>query len=360
MNNKTIFPLETFDREEIHWEDFLYEQTPVELHEDEEGREMYFKREDYFAPIGYYGFNGSKARQGLYLISNAFKEGGYNEVVCGMALPSPTHYHIPSMAKHYGMKAINVIGQSRLEKAVKEREMVAAGSYLGAEFLKAPCNYNASIQKTAREYCEEHEDALYIEYGITLDHKKHSAKEVWDFHEVGAWQVKNFPQECDRLVISLGSGNSATSVLLGIAKYIDELPNLKYIELIATGPDHLKYVQERLEVISDVSGINMSIFDYGTNSERSGAEEPRISVTFHSTVTDMKLFTYDQKFKDGFGDVDLHGRYESKVMWFLKEAFPEFINRKTCFWIVGSELKKEKLEEVYPDGYTGLPVEVTA
>lgn len=319
---------------------------------------MNFKREDYFAPLGYFGTNGSKTRQGLYLISQAAASGKYKSVISGMALPSPTHFHIPALAKHYGLEAINVVGQSRLEKAVKEREMVKCGNYLGAKFLKASCNYNASIQKTAKDYQKEHPDAFYIEYGITLDHKIHSAQEVSDFHMIGAEQVCNIPMETERLIIALGSGNSSTSVLLGIAKYHAMFPNLKNIELVGTGPDHLKYVQERLELIGSFADINTKIFNYKRSDGNSGASEGSIDTTFYNVAGKGGLYNYDMKLHEDFGDVELHGRYESKVLNYIRNYHPEFINEKSLFWVVGSDLKFDALKEVYPEGNTGEPVEV--
>ena len=32
--NKTVFPVCTIDRQDIKWEDYLYELTPVEFHAD--------------------------------------------------------------------------------------------------------------------------------------------------------------------------------------------------------------------------------------------------------------------------------------------------------------------------------------
>lgn len=88
--NKTVFPICTIDRQDIKWEDYLYELTPVEFHADSKtGKGCYFKREDYFAPLGYGGLNGSKLRQAIYLGSQNLVNSRVKYLVGAMSLHSP-------------------------------------------------------------------------------------------------------------------------------------------------------------------------------------------------------------------------------------------------------------------------------
>ena len=58
----TIFNTLSLSRNDIKWEDYLFELTPVEKIGN-----IYFKREDKFAPLGAGGINGSKLRQCIWL-----------------------------------------------------------------------------------------------------------------------------------------------------------------------------------------------------------------------------------------------------------------------------------------------------
>ena len=72
--NKTIFDILSLDRNLVHWEDYLYKHTPCELVVNPEtNQQVWFKREDYFAPLSNYvngqqGINGSKLRQAIWLM----------------------------------------------------------------------------------------------------------------------------------------------------------------------------------------------------------------------------------------------------------------------------------------------------
>ena len=60
--SQSIFKTLSTDRKVVKWEDYLRHLTPVENHQG-----VWFKREDYFAPLGYGGPNGSKMRQLIWL-----------------------------------------------------------------------------------------------------------------------------------------------------------------------------------------------------------------------------------------------------------------------------------------------------
>jgi len=354
-----------FNRSESKWEDSVWRLTPVEIHDTPLGS-IYLKREDKFFLGGEMLSNGSKARQGVYLASMYANKPEIHTIISGMAKNSPSHFHVPSIARHFGKKSVEVIGQCRLDsRFLEETEMCAAANYLGASFLRAPCNYNAVIQKTALEYSRKDPGVYYLEYGITLDHKKHPSEEIFFFHRVGANQVNNIPSHIKKLVIALGSGNSATSVLLGIAMFRDKLPNLRSIELIGTGPDHLYYVKERLNTMSEVSGVDTDIFKWEYASL-----EPRILqggglldfsgkilTRFHDCSGSFGLYNYDMKIPNKIGNVELHPRYEGKMWDYIKRSHPSWVNEDTLFWVVGSELKLDKLKQAV-DGYEGNPQEV--
>ena len=128
--NKTVFPVCTIDRQHIKWEEFLYELTPVEFHVDAAtGKGCYFKREDYFAPLGYGGLNGSKLRQAIYLGSQNLVNSRVKYLVGAMSLHSPQLAFQTAVAKHFGKKAITVCPGTKFDK-VLEHEMPALAKHL--------------------------------------------------------------------------------------------------------------------------------------------------------------------------------------------------------------------------------------
>ena len=131
MTNYSIFKKNSINREEVHWEDELLSLTPIELHSAGD-HSMLFKREDYFAPLGYEGINGAKLRQAIYLGFTNLDD-RYDYLVGGMSLHSPQHIMQSAVAKHYGKRAINVIGATKAETAVKH-EMIRGAAWFGAKF----------------------------------------------------------------------------------------------------------------------------------------------------------------------------------------------------------------------------------
>jgi len=78
----TVFDIISVDREAVKWESYLASLTPWE---NKSG--VWFKRDDYFAPLGYGGPNGSKMRQLIWYI-NRFK-GNKSHIVTGASIQSP-------------------------------------------------------------------------------------------------------------------------------------------------------------------------------------------------------------------------------------------------------------------------------
>src|SRR3990167_6033243 len=100
----SIFPVLSLDPGQVHWEDYLDTLTPVEEHEG-----VYFKRDDYFAPLGYGGINGSKLRQCIYLINQARNLGAAG-ILSAASVRSPQLSMSTAVAKPYGLPAVQIIG----------------------------------------------------------------------------------------------------------------------------------------------------------------------------------------------------------------------------------------------------------
>lgn len=101
----TIFKQISISRNVSRWEDYLYDLTPVEKIGD-----IYFKREDKFAPLGYNSINGSKLRQCIWLVHEWVKTKNIQGVVSGSVVGSPQHPFIASICKHYNIGCLIVTG----------------------------------------------------------------------------------------------------------------------------------------------------------------------------------------------------------------------------------------------------------
>lgn len=318
------------------WLKKLYELTPIESVSDGE-HTLLFKREDFFAPLGYGGINGSKLRQAIFLFNELGKDKKY--VVGGMSVHSPQHLMMAVLSRYFGLKAIDVIGNLTSDKALKH-PMIKGANDWGAEFAISKGNYNSNLQKKCRDIISElgEENSFYLEYGITLG-LHHTPEEILEFHLIGAEQVKNIPDTVTDLVIAAGSCNSLTSVLLGLVLYPKK--NLKHIHAIEVGPSKLDYVRRRLEMMGECLDRDLNVFS-GLNC----FDEALFSLSdsmydFCYYPTFGSLWKYETEVPNSFSDIVFHPTYEGKVFEYLKTRLPELMNENTLFWIVGSEPKLE-------------------
>lgn len=333
-NPRTVFDTLSFDREKVRWEDYLFAPTPVELVRNSDGRECLFKRDDYFAPLGYHGINGSKLRQAIYL----FKKyaAGKRRVINGTSVHSPQLPMCSALARHYGLKCTCVLGGTK-PATFRRNEMADIAASLGSEFDFINIGYNHNIQLRCQELLKQSsEDAFYLEYGITLDHNRHAPEEIVQFHIVGAEQVKNIPPHITDLVMAAGSCNSCTSVLLGLAHYGT---GIQRVHLVGTGPSKIPYLTERLELMGSVLGEELDIYD-GLSYALQFPKTRPIQAIFYD-LHGEKYCRYEDEMRFDFGGIDLHPTYEGKVMSYIYEKRPELINSNTLFWIVGNRPQKE-------------------
>lgn len=339
-DRKSVFDVFSIDRNKVHWEDYLYRLTPVEQITNKDGKTCFFKREDYFAPLGYHGINGSKLRQAIYLFTTEAK--GKSKVINGTSVKSPQIPMSSACARHFGKSIKCILGATKPETAPKH-EMVDMALFFGCDFDYINIGYNHNLQLKCQDvFREDPENTFYLEYGITLNHNIHSAKAVYDFHYVGAEQVKNIPYGITDLIIPAGSCNSSASVLLGLMLY--GWKDIKRIHLVGTGPSKIQYLTERLEVMGQYCGKESYLFSglpylFPTFNKKFPIET--IFYDLHGT----KYVTYQDERPFDFGGIDLHPTYEGKVMTYVYEKMPELIKDTTLFWIVGNKPYRKEMEK---------------
>lgn len=362
---ETIFETLSMDQNVIKWSDHMFDMTPVEQHGS-----TFFKREDKFAPLGYGGINGSKLRQCIWLTDEYVKNSSNPiGVISGTSVKSPQLPMGSAVAEHFGLKSVHIIGATKPQIAHKH-ENVAMATWFNAQFYVNPnIAYNPVLQRKVQQLLQEDErlkDYFYLEYGITLDHKKNPPKRIEQFHYIGSEQVKNIPDHIETLIVPAGSCNSCTSILYGIARF--QPKNLKDVYLIGIGPNKLEFVEERLDIIEQISGVFTKPYtrlyhdspklEERFNSSLNGFFSDNVSYRYnlhHYDLHTTKYVDYQDEMPYTYEGIELHPTYEGKVMTYVNERLPHLLNDKSMFWIVGSKPRKENMQELLFNRYGEFP-----
>lgn len=317
----SVFPRLGLSRAQVRWEDHLQTLTPVEKRGT-----VWFKREDYFAPLGYGGINGAKLRQLIWLVSRYTQAGGDAGLVSGASVKSPQLSMAAAVARHFRLRTTLVIG-SNLSTA-RRHENVAVAERLGARFERAACAYNPALQTKVRELLATpaHRGAFHLEYGITTTT---GPEDVEGFHRVGSHQVQNLPSEVDTLLVPAGSCNSVTSVLYGLSRFRPQ--GLRRVVLFGIGPPRLDWARDRLRQIEEVTGTEIQSLFWGDRAQ--------YPVTLHDLHT-SGFTTYQDEVPGSYAGINFHPTYEGKVLAYIR-ANPQWFQEtwesgRACFWIVGS------------------------
>ncbi len=299
------------------WEDSLAALTPWEQRGG-----VWFKREDYFAPLGYGGPNGSKLRQLIWYI-NRYRE-GKTHILTGASVQSPQLSMSAIVGRHYGLPARQVVYSKPNTVLTHDNTAIARG--FGAVFEYASGPYNPILQRRVADLTRP--DSLVVEYGITLPHERYPVEEVRKFHEVGAHQVSNLPEQVQRLIVPAGSCNSLTSVLLGLSR--DSL-NVRELFTLGIGPDKRDWMRKRLGLM--------------------GVDPDRLPFKWrHFSLHDSGYSSYSDKFAgESYGGIDFHPTYEAKMVRWLREndMIFERPDDRTGFWIVGSAPDRRVAEQFF-------------
>lgn len=309
----TIFPSSTIDRAEVKLEEHIYALTPVE------DRGIFFKREDYFAPLGYGGVNGSKLRQLIWLIHNYTRSTlNPSGVISGAVSGSPQHVMAAIVCKHYGLKYIGIVGAKTLEGKPGLKLAVKHG----AELVLSPVGYAKTLESTALKMIKNvYPRYFFLETNIVVNKQTNSVERVKAFHSIGGRQVRNIPDHIEDLIIPCGSATSTISILYGLNEH--GYKNLKRIILMGignVGSNDLDFIFRRLALMGVKLREHIEIVHYNLNG------------TGFCKYEDLMPFIYE--------GIHFHPRYEGKCIKYLYERHKEHFNNKTLFWIVGSEAKK--------------------
>ena len=344
----TIFPEQTIDRSVMRWEDYTYTLTPFEQHQG-----LWWKREDYFAPLGYGGPNGSKLRQLLFLTDQYVAKGGNAGLITGASVLSPQLSMSALVSKHYGLTPTLILGATKPETAIKHENVYIAAA-AGAEFIYTPVGYNPALQRAVKQHSESerYKDHYRLCYGITTPEDA-TDDDIRAFHEVGAYQVKNLPPNLTTLGMTAGSCNSCVSVLYGIAKY--RPADLERVILFGIGPTRLNFIEERLRRIENATGIAiLDLFRRKYHHHRDLEAEHQTGgeiLIEHYDLHHTKFSGYQDKMPFELRDksISFHPTYEGKALTYMDRNRGMFEwyhepDGKAAFWIVGGQPNREIVE----------------
>ena len=203
--------------------------TPTEKFEN-----IYYKRDDLFAPYG--DVNGGKVRQTIALFEK-YKDKIRNEhnngVIQSVSVHSPTAAVISRVAKEYGFKSIFAVGGTKPETLAK-RHIIRLAQYYGGEVrIVAGHGINAVLAKRVKEIIEK-EKYFYTSFD------KWIMEEPELMMETNGEQAQNLPDEIDNLVMSCGVGIQMAAVMYGLKKYNKKV---KRVIGVGVGPDRTKNIR---------------------------------------------------------------------------------------------------------------------
>lgn len=283
------------------------ELTPIERHNN-----IFLKRDDLFAPLGIGNINGTKLRQCFALInSNMNKK--IKGIITGCGINSPQSAIVSYVANYYKLPCIILVGGTN-EERIKTLPYLKRSLDFGSKIINLKSGRHTVLYKHARDIVKNN-DYFIVEYGINLKNNMNA------LIQSVANQVKNIPDNLDKLFITCGSGITSTGVLLGTYLF---KKNIKEIILVGNAPNRENFIKENLEQLAlyykDVNITNLKF-------------------TFIDRYNNEPSFNYNKQEKASINNIELHPNYETKAWNFITKNKLYTDDEKVMFWIVGSYVK---------------------
>lgn len=273
------------------------ELTPVQ-----EVNGLLIKRDDLYAPFGRGEVNGGKLRQCMMLVDGALAaDDGVQCLFTYCSIHSPQAPITAATARSHGLPCYIVYGGAKPEN-IRALPMPRLAMKYGAEILIGARSGRHSILYARTKELAEKKHGFIVQYGINLIGYGDILLDA-----VSA-QCENLPDEIENLVMTCGSGITASGVMIGLHRYGKKV---KHVHLVATAPDRRAFIHENLR-------------KYGADRD----------FEYHSLFR-TKGFQYEKGAKAIWGGITLHPHYEAKTMqWFMQSGLQP---SETLFWVVGAE-----------------------
>lgn len=260
---------------------------------------LWLKRDDLYTPFGPGEVNGGKLRQCVMLVDSV--KDGYDGLVTYCSIHSPQAPITAAVARANGLPCCIVYGGTT-RASVAALPMPRLAMRYGATIVLAARSGRHSILHARAKELAEQKNSFIVQYGINIiGHGDTLLTAV-------AAQVQNLPDEVENLVMTCGSGITASGVMIGLHRYGKVVKN---VHLVATAPDRRGFIHETLK-------------KYGADRD----------FLYHD-LFHRPGFVYEKSVTASWGGIRLHPHYEAKTMqWFKGSGLaPE----KTLFWITGAE-----------------------
>ena len=271
-----------------------YDLTPVQRVDG-----MLIKRDDLYAPFGPGEVNGGKLRQCVMLVKSVRDK--YDSLLTYCSIHSPQAPITTAVAHAYEMPCRILYGGTSRESVASLPMPRLSMKYGATIVLAARSGRHSILHARAKELAAE-KNSFIVQYGINLiNHGDTLLTAV-------AAQAENLPDEIENLVMTCGSGITASGVMIGLHRYGK---SVKHVHLVATAPDRRVFIHENLK-------------QYGADRE----------FEYHD-LFHRPGFQYEKSVTARWGGISLHPHYEAKTMqWFKSSGLaPE----STLFWITGAE-----------------------
>ena len=267
--------------------------TPVERRDG-----LWMKRDDLYEPFGPGEVNGGKMRQCMMLVDSV-KEHTTGLISC-CSIHSPQAPITAATALAHGMECRILYGGTSREKLMESPMPRLCMKYGATVILSTRSGRHNVLYAKAREL--KRPGDFIVQYGINLS--GHSDVLLGAV----AAQVENIPDELENLVMTCGSGITASGVMIGLHRYGKKVENVR---LVATAPDRRE-------------SIHATLREHGADRD------------FHyHDLFHTKGFAYEKPATAVWDGVRLHPNYEAKTMqWFVKSGLDP---ANTLFWVVGAE-----------------------
>ena len=259
---------------------------------------MFIKRDDKFRPFDN-SVNGGKLRQCIALLDDKI-----NGVVSISSIHSPQLAIIPAVAEHLNKECIMFIGGK------KDTDMVRFAKKHNAKIIREKTGRHNVLLNRASKIAKE-KNYFLVDYGMNA---KNNLKA---FYDTNANQVKNIPDELDDLMVTCGSGITATGIIYGLTKFKKKV---KTLYLIGTAPNRMLKIRSRIKKLEENYGINIQM--------------PKI---IYDNLFVEKGFEYSRKKENRIDNIILHPNYEAKT---FERYLLKYYNKskKTLLWIVGGKI----------------------
>jgi hypothetical protein len=262
---------------------------------------FYFKRQDLYKPFPDSGLCGAKVAQCealMRLNAETIRKAFNSTVITGTSVHSPQGLIVARVAKELGFQCKLVFGATKEDK-VLTHPFVRKAVELGNTTYDIQCGvgYNSALYARVDELCKEY-PMFSVGFGMHVE-----SNESPIVRAVSS-DVMNFPSDVTSLVIPVGSGICAGSILAGLKKYArHNMPEKIFCVQIAG--------YDRTETIHKIAGK----IDY-------------------EYVMD-KTYPYTTLLDRTFTGIRFDPRYEAKAWeWMTKNL--DKLGSRPMFWIIGN------------------------